>query len=192
MTTAPLMPVPAVPPAKPPAPSHQAHAQINADVTGVAAPLWKRLLMIDILKGLWVSGGYMFKPKISEQYPEERRELPYRSRGRLHVDIDLCISCKLCEEICPDSCIVVTRPPKEVFKKDKRPSQFTINQDTCMYCGLCVDPCPTASIHHTPDFEFAVFDRRNMFFDKAGLPYELQVDTFELPKEWWKRLGRGI
>ncbi len=166
-------------------------ATINADATGARVPLWKRLFMLDILKGMGITFGYMFKPKISEQYPEERRELSYRSRGRLHVDTDLCISCKLCEEACPDSCIVVTRPPKEVFKKDKRPFQFTINQDTCMYCGLCLDPCPTAALHHTPEFEFAAFDRRNMFFDKETLPYDLEVKDFSLPGKM-KKMGWGV
>ena len=182
-----LTPQPPLPPAQPPPPT-----VMHADATGAKVPLWQRLIFLDILKGLWITGSYMFKPKIAEQYPEEQRELPYRSRGRLHVDMDLCISCKLCEEACPDSCIVVTRPPKDVFKKDKRPWQFTINEDTCMYCGLCVDPCPTASIHHTPEFDYAAYDRRNMFLDKETLPYYYDNPDFALPKEWWKKLGRGI
>ena len=37
---------------------------VDSDKTGVAVPLWKRMLLLDILSGMWITFRYMFQPKI--------------------------------------------------------------------------------------------------------------------------------
>ncbi len=149
-----------------------------------ALRLVKMVTFWELIKGLVVTNKYMFKPKVTELYPDARPVLPYRTKGRLHVDIETCISCRMCEKACPEGCIKVFPPPKEVFKTDKRPAQFYLNQEHCLHCGLCVDPCPTGSIHHSQEYELVVFNYDDLLFDKETLPYDLDQKRYR-----WNGLG---
>lgn len=133
---------------------------------------WKMITFPDLLKGLKVTTKYLFQRKVTEEYPDFRPTLPYRYKGKLHVTIETCISCKLCEKACPEGCIKVFPPPKEVMKTDKRPYEFLINHEHCLHCSLCVDACPTGAIHHSQEFEMVVFDIKELLFDKEKLPYD--------------------
>ena len=103
------------------------------------------------------------------EYPEVNVEaqLPDRYRGILQVDMDICISCHLCESGCPIDCIVIddvkgsktsvmSRVTGKPTPKVKYPTRFDIDIAKCMYCGLCVEPCPTGAIYHTRKFEGTV------------------------------------
>jgi len=144
----------------------------------------KMVTFWELLKGMVVTNKYMFKPKVTELYPDVRPVLPYRTKGRLHVEIETCISCRMCEKACPEGCIKVYPPSKEVFKTDKRPVQFFLSQEHCLHCGLCVDPCPTGSIHHSHEYELVVYNFDDLLFDKDTLPYDLDQKRYR-----WNGLG---
>jgi NADH-quinone oxidoreductase subunit E len=63
--------------------------------------------MLGVLKAMRTTLGHLPKRKITVQYPEQREELPERSRGLFRVVIDpstddpRCRSCTLCESNCP-------------------------------------------------------------------------------------------
>lgn len=139
---------------------------------------FRMIFFSELIKGLLITLRWFFKGKITEIYPDTKPVLPYRSKGRLHVDIETCISCKLCENACPEYCIKVIPPPKEIFKTDKRPAEFYISLEHCIHCGLCVDPCPTGSIHHSMEFELADYSDKNFIYDKETLPYNLIVKQY--------------
>jgi NADH-quinone oxidoreductase subunit I len=149
-----------------------------------AARFIKMVTFWELLKGMVVTNKYMFQRKVTELYPDVRPVLPYRTKGRLHVEIETCISCRMCEKACPEGCIKVFPPPKEVFKTDKRPAQFYLNQEHCLHCGLCVDPCPTGSIHHSHEYELVVYNFDDLLFDKETLPYDLDQKRYR-----WNGLG---
>jgi NADH-quinone oxidoreductase subunit I len=132
----------------------------------------------ELASGLAVTFKWFRKPKVTEFYPDARPVLPYRTKGRLHVEIETCISCRMCEKACPEDCIKVYPPPKEVFKTDKRPAQFYISLEHCIHCGMCVDPCPTGSIHHSMEFELATYNKDELLFNKETLPYDLAIKHF--------------
>jgi NADH-quinone oxidoreductase subunit I/NAD(P)H-quinone oxidoreductase subunit I len=100
------------------------------------------------------------------QYPDRvpvrvQDTLPFRYRGILEVDLEICTGCLACERACPIDCIVIEA------RKDKQTkamvlTRFDIDIAKCMYCGLCSEPCPTGSIHHTPEFEGADFSLESM------------------------------
>ncbi|MCB0326853.1 MAG: NADH-quinone oxidoreductase subunit I [Bdellovibrionales bacterium] len=119
--------------------------------------------------GMWTTGKHFFRQPVTIEYPEIQVEsmLPERYRGILHVDMDICISCRVCEKACPIACIVIddvrgekssvmSKITGKPTPKIKYPTRFDIDIAKCMYCGLCVEPCPTGAIYHTRRFEGTV------------------------------------
>jgi len=87
--------------------------------------------------------------------------LPFRYRGILEVDLEICTGCLACERACPIDCIVIA-VEKDPKTKSMILSQFDIDIAKCMYCGLCSEPCPTGSIHHTTEFEGADYSLESL------------------------------
>lgn len=112
-----------------------------------------------LVNGLAVTIKHHLGRKITRQYPEERPELPARSRGSLGYDIERCIACNICVQVCPNRVVKVEAGRGPDGKKRAR--QMTIELQYCLFCGLCVENCPTSCIYFTPDFELACFKRED-------------------------------
>ena len=100
------------------------------------------------------------------QYPDRmpvrvQDTLPFRYRGILEVDLEICTGCLACERACPIDCIVIV-VDKDPQTRQMLLSQFDIDIAKCMYCGLCSEPCPTGSIHHTTEFEGADYSLESL------------------------------
>jgi NADH-quinone oxidoreductase subunit I len=109
---------------------------------------------------------------ITEQYPEEKRELPARSRARIVLTRDpdgaeRCVACYLCSGVCPVSCISMQSAEQPDGRRYAR--WFRINFGRCIYCGLCEEACPTSAIQLTPDFENIQQDILKLVFEKEDL-----------------------
>ncbi|MBI2820760.1 MAG: NADH-quinone oxidoreductase subunit I [Acidobacteria bacterium] len=134
----------------------------------------KQILLVDILKGLFITCGYMLRRTYTEQYPTQRPRLAERYRGapRLNKDPEtgetLCISCNLCALACPEDLIVVTseRDPKT---SRKILQEFTFDLSRCLFCGLCQEACPVNAIELTQYFELAAYDKDGSKWDKFKL-----------------------
>jgi len=129
-------------------------------------------------KGMSITFKHLFREPVTIEYPEVNVEsyLPERYRGILQVDMDICISCRLCEVDCPIACIVIedikgkktevmSKITGKPTPKVKYPTRFDIDIAKCMYCGLCVEPCPTGAIHHTRKFEGSVFNVSELIYN---------------------------
>ncbi len=117
-------------------------------------------------EGMSVTFSHLFRKPYTVQYPDRmpfpiQDTLPYRYRGMLEVDLEICTGCLACERACPIDCIVIkaTKDPKT---KAMILSRFDIDMAKCMYCGLCSEPCPTGSIHHTREFEGSDYSLESM------------------------------
>src|SRR6266568_9264357 len=119
-----------------------------------------------IFEGMSVTFSHFMRKPYTIQYPDRvpvrvQDTLPFRYRGILEVDLEICTACLACERACPIDCIVIDA------EKDKAAgglvmTRFDIDLAKCMYCGLCSEPCPTGSIHHTPEFEGADYSLESM------------------------------
>lgn len=114
------------------------------------------------------------------QYPHEIIPVPDNGRYRLHNEIDDCIVCDKCANICPVDCIIIDPiKDKEVYgyASDGTPkrihaAKFDINMSQCCFCGLCTTVCPTECLTMTKTFDFSEYDFEDHIYSFANLTEE--------------------
>jgi len=122
-----------------------------------------------IFEGMAVTGSHLVREPSTIQYPDRtevpvKDTLPFRYRGILAVEVEICTACMACERACPIDCIAIDAvKDKEI--KGLILHSFEIDIIKCMHCGLCTEPCPTGAIHHTSEFEAADFDINNLVYN---------------------------
>ena len=100
-----------------------------------------------IFEGMAVTASHFMRKPYTVQYPDRmpvrvQDTLPFRYRGILEVDLEICTGCLACERACPIDCITIVAE-KDPQTRQLLLSQFDIDIAKCMYCGLCSEPCPT-------------------------------------------------
>jgi len=142
-------------------------------------------LLTELWRGLMLTGRYMFKKKITVEYPEERTPLSPRFRGlhalrRYESGEERCIACKLCEVVCPALAIIIESDERE--DGTRRTTRYDIDMTKCIYCGLCQEACPVDAIVETQEFEYAAETRKALYYTKDmlldnGDRYESQISA---------------
>ncbi len=146
-----------------------------------AKPLrwWEKLYLPQILMGLKTTLGIMLRKPVTLKYPEERPVIPkgYRGVPTLVKDQEgreKCVSCQLCEFVCPAKAIRVT--PGEVDPnsphadvQEKAPAAFEINMLRCIYCGMCQEVCPESAIHLQEIYSLNGYSRESLVLNKEQL-----------------------
>ena len=161
--------------------------------------LKEKAYLPSIISGLKITLGHFKKlitgeTKVTMQYPEEKWDshLPdyYRGAPALVTDEhgrERCVSCQLCEFICPPRAITIT--PEEIpstdpwAKVEKRPKAFEIDMIRCIYCGMCEEVCPEQAIFLRKDYAITGESRAEMVHDKTKL-YEIGGVRTGLVNKW--------
>jgi len=126
----------------------------------------------ELRQGLAVTLRYMFAPKITIQYPEEKTPLSPRFRG-LHAlrrypnGEERCIACKLCEAVCPAMAITIESAERE--DGSRRTTRYDIDLTKCIFCGFCEEACPVDAIVETDVFEYHGETRGDLYYTKQML-----------------------
>jgi len=133
---------------------------------------FKSLTLFELLKGMRLTGRYMFDRKITVQYPEEKTPQSPRFRG-LHAlrryanGEERCIACKLCEAVCPALAITIESEPRA--DGTRRTTKYEIDLTKCIFCGFCEESCPVDSIVETRHFEYHGENRGDLLMTKEKL-----------------------
>lgn len=144
---------------------------------------FRSLLLLELLRGLALTGKYFFARKITVQYPDEKTPISHRFRG-LHAlrrypnGEERCIACKLCEAVCP--ALAITIESEQRADGSRRTTRYDIDLTKCIYCGFCEESCPVDSIVETRIFEYHGEQRGDLLMTKdkllaIGDKYEKQI-----------------
>jgi NADH-quinone oxidoreductase subunit I len=132
---------------------------------------------LGLLKGMAVTLKHLFKHNTVIQYPDQKQDLPSRTRGVIALKEENCTVCMLCGRECPDWCIYIdshkeTLPPKREGGRQRKRNvldRFAIDYALCMYCGICVEVCPYDALFWSREFEYAEYDIRELTHEKERL-----------------------
>lgn len=144
--------------------------------------------LVELLRGMRLTGKYAFRSKITLEYPEEKTPLSPRFRGlhalrRYENGEERCIACKLCEAVCPAMAITI----ESEVRKDgsRRTTRYDIDLNKCIFCGFCEESCPVDSIVETNILEYHGEKRSDLYFTKemllaVGDRYESEIAAAKL------------
>lgn len=116
-----------------------------------------------LIKGLSITLSHLFDKKVTEEYPEQRPNLPPRFKGSFDLKVPKCIACGLCSNACPNHVIKIESEKDENNKK--KLTGYKMMAERCLYCGFCVEACPTKALLWNHDFEKAVYLRSDVNLD---------------------------
>jgi NADH-quinone oxidoreductase subunit I len=144
---------------------------------------FKTFLLVELAKGLAITGRHLFARKITIQFPEEKTPASPRFRG-LHAlrrypnGEERCIGCKLCEAVCPALAITIETAERE--DNTRRTTRYDIDLTKCIFCGFCEESCPVDSIVETHILEYHGERRGDLYYTKemllaVGDRYEAEI-----------------
>jgi NADH-quinone oxidoreductase subunit I len=121
---------------------------------------------------------HLFRPVETVRYPEEKKQLPIRTRGRHFLrryenGMERCIGCELCAAACPAQCIQVVAaentPERRVSPGERYAAIYEINMLRCIFCGYCEEACPVEAIVLSDEVGWSAYDRASMIYTKEML-----------------------
>ena len=131
-----------------------------------------------LAKGMALTFKHLFRPTVTENYPDEPPHFEARYRG-VHVlqrdenGLEKCVACFLCAAACPSNCIYIeateNTETQRISAGERYARVYNIDYNRCIFCGYCVEACPTDAVTHGHAFEIASYNTTSLIFRKEQL-----------------------
>jgi NADH-quinone oxidoreductase subunit I len=147
---------------------------------------------LEILRGLKTTISSVFEGTVTVEYPEERKPMHRRFRGRHNLQrydngLERCIGCALCAAACPADAIFVEASENTDDKRyspgDRYASTYEINMMRCIFCGFCEDACPTEAIVLGDNYELSFTERSQAIYTREMLLDPVPEDGKPTPQK---------
>ena len=136
------------------------------------------MFAVELVRGLVTTFRSMFEKPVTYQYPEVRRPVRPRFKGRHELcrydnGLEKCIGCALCAATCPAEAIFVEASENTDEQRyspgERYASTYEINMLRCIFCGYCEDACPTEAIVLKHEYELSYTDRHDAIYTRERL-----------------------
>ena len=119
----------------------------------------------------------VFSPRFTTRFPYEPCEVPQKYRGKPEFDLDSCIGCGACVNVCPTEALTMI----DDEQADPPVRKITLRCDTCIFCGNCSENCTTT-------------DGINLSnkWDLASLNKDDFIETFDYELQFCEKCGAKI
>ena len=127
----------------------------------------------NLVVGMQITSKHLGRHAITLQYPEQKMEMPKRSRGIVVLLSDKetselnCTGCMLCAKACPTGAIIIDAPRDE--NKKRQLKGFIVDHGLCCFCGLCEEACNFSALKMAPKYEFSDLSKENLVWDVKKL-----------------------
>jgi NADH-quinone oxidoreductase subunit I len=138
-------------------------ATITAKPSFSFKEFFSSFLLVELFRGMRLTGKYFFSPTITVQFPEEKTPMSPRFRGlhalrRYDNGEERCIACKLCEAVCPAMAITIESDVRS--DGTRRTTRYDIDLTKCIFCGFFeYHGEKRGDLYFTKDMLLAVGDR---------------------------------
>ena len=120
----------------------------------------------------------VLSPRFTTRFPAEPCVVPERYRGKPEFDLDKCIGCGACVNVCPaPECLSQV----DDLEADPPVRRITHRHYTCIFCGNCEDNCTTGD-----------GIKLSQEWDLAGLDREAMTETHEFELQMCEKCGALI
>jgi hydrogenase-4 component H len=120
----------------------------------------------------------VFSPRFTTRFPAEPCIVPEKYRGKPEFDLDSCIGCGACVNVCPTG---ICLEMEDDLEADPPTRRIRLNYYTCIFCGNCQDNCITKDGIKLSDQ-----------WDLAGLDRSKMVETHEFELQMCEKCGAKI
>ena len=101
----------------------------------------------------------VFSPRFTTRFPVEPCVVPEKYRGKPEFDLDTCIGCGACVNVCPTpNCLTMV----DDLEADPPVRRITHLPYACIFCGNCQDNCTTETgIKLSSEWDLATLDKES-------------------------------